>query len=452
MSQMQTAAPPAVAPPVQSPYPGQPQHHPQNQPQGTGRQPAQFKPQRENAVAVWFEGTPGRIRAWLLILVIVSVAFGLSAAQGFRQADGSLTRAEANTAQLVRIQAIHTNLVSANADATNAFLRGGLEPPAQRQHFTDSMAAASKLITEAAKAQPADAEALGVLNNTVLTYQGLIEQARANNRQALPVGAQYLKDANAALQTDALPVLTALVSANEKRLETELNDTGRGTAWVVAGGLLTLLVIVIALVWLARRTHRYLNIPLFAAGLVVALTTIVGGAVLIGSSNAADEVRDTTYAGTIALSRARVAAFDAKSNESLTLIARGSGAAFEKAWLTASNTAREQAGTAGTKAPGATGLSAGWNNYVKVHEEIRRLDDSGNWNDAVGLALNSPQAFNAFDKASDASLARTSSAARAELLNAGNSLPVWAWLGLPIGLLVALLAWWGLSQRLEEYR
>lgn len=427
MSQLQTAAPP-------------------------GGQPAPFKAPRENPVAVWLEGTPGKIRTWLLILVTVSVAFGLSAAQGFRASDGSLNRAEANTAQLVRIQAIHTNLVSANADATNSFLRGGLEPPAQRQHFTDSMSAASKLITEAAKAQPADAEALGVLNTTVLTYQGLIEQARANNRQALPVGAQYLKDANAALQTDALPVLTALVSANEKRLETELNGTGRGTAWVVVGGLLTLVVIAFALFWLARRSHRYLNVPLFAASLVVALTTIVGGAVLIGSSNAADDVRNTTYAGTIALSRARVAAFDAKSNESLTLIARGSGAAFEKAWLTASNKAREQSGEAGSKVRGGEDLTTSWDAYVKVHQEIRKLDDSGDWGGAVTLALNSPQAFNGFDKSSGTALETTSNAARSELLDAGGSLPVWAWLGLPIGLLVALLAWWGLSQRLEEYR
>ncbi|MFC0628882.1 LPXTG cell wall anchor domain-containing protein [Kribbella deserti] len=448
MSQLQTAAPPAAAPPVQSPYPGQGQ----GQPQGTGWQPTAVQATRANPVKTWFEGTPGRLRAWLLVLGALGVVFGLCAAQGFRAADGSLNRAEANTAQLVRIQAIHTSLVSANADATNAFLSGGLEPPAQRQHFTDSMAAASKLITEAAKSQPADAVALGALNTTVLTYQGLVEQARANNRQALPVGAQYLKDANALLQTDALPVLTALVSANEKRLETELGNTGRGTAWVVAAGLVTLLVLGLALFWLARRTHRYLNLPLFAAALVVLLTTIAGGAVLTGSKNAADDVRDTTYAGTIGLARARVAAFDAKSNESLTLIARGSGAAFEKAWVTASNTARQESSEAGTKVREASGLSARWDAYVKAHEQIRQLDDSGRWDAAVQLALNSPQAFNEFDKASSTSLAATSNTARADLLDAGNSLPVWAWLGLPIGLLVALLAWWGLSQRLEEYR
>ena len=84
------------------------------------------------AVAQWFAGTPGRMRAFLILAAAMSVVFGLAAAQGFSQSDGALDRAQANTAQLVRIQAIHTNLVSANADATNAFLVGGLEPPEQR--------------------------------------------------------------------------------------------------------------------------------------------------------------------------------------------------------------------------------------------------------------------------------------------------------------------------------
>ena len=37
----------------------------------------------------------------------------------------------------MRIQAIQTNVVQADADATNAFLVGGLEPAAQRADYTD---------------------------------------------------------------------------------------------------------------------------------------------------------------------------------------------------------------------------------------------------------------------------------------------------------------------------
>jgi hypothetical protein len=391
----------------------------------------------------------------LILTAAITVLFGLAAAQGFRQADGALNRAEANTAQLVRIQAIHTNLVSANADATNAFLVGGLEPPAQRQHFTDSMSAASRLIAEAAKAQPADSEALGALNNRLLTYEGLIEQARANNRQGLPIGAQYLKDASAGLQADAIPLLTALVTANENRVNQEFDGASGGSLWLVGAGVVTLLVLAGALVWLARRTHRYVNLGLAGAGVVVLLTMVVGGSVLSGASGDAKDTRDTSYASTLALSRARIAAYDAKSNESLTLIARGSGASFETAWKTAAGTVTDQLSTKAGQS--AESLLQPWNDYAKAHQAIRKLDDDGNWDNAVQLAIGSaPQSsnntFNSFDQASGKSLSTASTAAQNELHDAGGSLPLLGWLGLPLGLVAALLAWWGLSQRLEEYR
>jgi hypothetical protein len=393
-------------------------------------------------VSSWFSGTPGRLRALLVLTAAITVLFGLAAAQGFRQADGALNRAEANTAQLVRIQAIHTNLVSANADATNAFLVGGLEPPAQRQHFTDSMSEASRLIAEAATAQPADSEALGALNNTLLTYQGL------------PIGAQYLKDASAGLRADAIPLLTALVTANENRVNEEFDGVSGGSLWLIGAGVVTLLVLVGALVWLARRTHRYVNLGLAGAGVVVLVTMLVGGAVLSGASGDAENTRDTSYAATLALSRARIAAYDAKSNESLTLIARGSGSSFEEAWKTAAGTVTDQLSKAG---PSAESLQQPWSDYADAHQKIRTLDDGGNWDAAVQLAIGSAPAsanktFNSFDQASGQSLSTASSAAQSELHDAGGLLPLLGWLGLPLGLVAALLAWWGLSQRLEEYR
>ena len=431
----QTASPPAMRPPA-----GDPVAAPAKQPQGT--------------VNAWFSGTPGSMRSLLILTAVVAVLFGLAAAQGFRQSDGALQRAEANTAQLVRIQAIHTNLVSANADATNAFLVGGLEPPAQRQHFVDSLASASKLIAEAATAQPADQEALGALNTTLLTYNGLIEQARANNRQGLPIGSQYLKDANATLQNDSLPLLNALVKANEDRVGTEFSGVGRGSLWIVLGGLVTLAVLALALVWLARRTHRYLNVPLVAAGVLVLLTMIVGGSALANANSTAKDVRDNEYADTLALSRARIAAFDAKSNESLTLIARGSGTAFEETWKKSAATVDGQLTRGGSTDPV---LKDQWEAYKAAHVKIRGLDDNGNWDGAVDLAIGSGRdtsntAFAAFDKSSGERLADLSDEARSSLTVAREKLPPIGWLGLPIGIVAALLAAWGFTQRLEEYR
>ena len=407
-------------------------------------------------VAEWFEGTPGRMRAFLVLAAAISVVFGLAAAQGFRQSDGALERAEANAAQLVRIQAIHTNLVSANADATNAFLVGGLEPPAQRQHFVDSLASAARLISEAATAQPADQKALGELNTTLITYGGLIEQARANNRQGLPIGSQYLRDANSVLQDDSLPLVKALVDANEKRVDTEFDGIGHGTIWVLVGGLIALVIFGITLRWLARRTHRYLNIPIAAGAVVILLTTIVGGISLSAASGDAKDTRSDAYSKTLALSRARIAAYDARSNESLTLIARGSGDAFDKAYNTASATVDEEL----KKSSGTVdGLDTKWNAYKAIHTKIRNADATeGDWDGAVAMAVgtvktdNAVDAFRSFDQSSAEQLQATSDTVSSELSDTRDGLPPIGWLGLPLGIAAALLVAWGMSQRLEEYR
>ena len=90
-----------------------------------------------------WSGTPGRLRAVGIVSVVATLLFGLAAGQAFRSADGALERAAANSDQLVRIQAIQTNVVQADADATNAFLVGGLEPAGQRADYTGAIASAS---------------------------------------------------------------------------------------------------------------------------------------------------------------------------------------------------------------------------------------------------------------------------------------------------------------------
>ncbi|GAA1111711.1 hypothetical protein GCM10009630_05980 [Kribbella jejuensis] len=442
MTQTQSA-PPATLAPAAGP--------------GTALQPpAAQAPSRRGAIAQWFDGTPGRMRAFLILAGAMSVIFGLAAAQGFSQSDGALDRARANTAQLVRIQAIHTNLVSANADATNAFLVGGLEPPDQRAHFVNSMAAAAGLIAEAATAQPADRDVLGALNKTLITYEGLIEQARANNRQGLPIGSQYLRDANSVLQDDSLPLVKALVEANEKRVDTEFDGISYGTIWVVAGGLLALVVFGITLRWLARRTHRYVNVPIAAGAVLVLLTTAVGGIALAGASGSAKDTRNSEYERTLALSRARIAAYDARSNESLTLIARGSGDQFDKAYNAAAGQVDDQLGKLGSN---GADLTQKWGAYKAVHAQVRKKDgDEGNWDAAVAMAVGKDKAnssvdtFGAFDRSSNDQLNTTSTAVQSQLKNTRDGLPPIGWLGVPIGIAAALLVAWGMSQRLEEYR
>jgi hypothetical protein len=407
-------------------------------------------------------GTPGRLRILALLAVAVSLIFAIGAYSAFDSADTALRRAGENAAQLVRIQAIHTNLVRADADATNAFLVGGLEPADQRANYVASMSQASGLIAEAAKAQPADGPALGALNTSVLIYAGLIEQARATNRQALPVGAQYLRVAGSGLRSDALPVLDALVKANDARVRAEFDAAAGASTALVTSGVLALLVLIGGMLWLARRTHRYINVPLAGAAVAVLVTLVVGVIVLSSVSSRVAAVRDGSYAATLATAKARIAAFDAKSNESLTLIARGSGSAFENAWKASSAVVVTQSATSARLSDATTKVDAAlmgglWRQYVQTHTKLRAADDGGHWELAVGQAIgnytNSGNAtFNAFDAGSGKVLTASSHATSDSLDAPRTWLLFVGWLGLLLGIAAAVSAWWGVSLRLEEYR
>ncbi len=410
-----------------------------------------------HVVRAGFEGTPGRLKAVGAITVVAALLFGLAAGWSFRAADGALSRAGANTDQLVRVQAVQNNVVQADADATNAFLVGGLEPAAQRDDYTAAVTSASKLIAEAARSQPADGAALGALNQALVTYASEIEQARANNRQALPIGAQYLKDASADLRADALPPLTSLVDANNERVAAEFDNAGSAVTWLLLTGLLTLLVLAGGLVWLARRTRRYVNVPLAAAAVIVLVTLAAGTAGLAGISGKVHTVRDGVYAATLSTAQARIAGFDAKSNESLTLIARGSGAPFEASWKASDTVVRTQIARLEGNSASADLEPLPWSGYAAVHRKIRTLDDGGNWDAAVKLATGTTSSsgntsFARFDTSSDRQLTALGQKTASQLDQAGGWLAFASVLGLLAGIVAALFAWWGVSQRLEEYR
>lgn len=413
-----------------------------------------------------FSGTPGRLRLLAVAGVLAGLLVGLAAGQAFRVSAHALEAADVNATQVIRVQEITTDLVRADAAATNAFLVGGLEPADQRQIYTDGLAQASEQLAQAARAQPADADALGALNRAITEYSGSVEQARANNRQGLPLGAAYLRVASSTLRTDALPVLDALVKANTGRVESELGAAQWALVWVIAGGLIALGVLIGISLWLARRTHRYLNLPIVLAAAITLVAFVLGGLVLFSAGQTAREVRDGPYAAALAASTARVDAFDAKANESLTLVARGSGSAFETAWQERAAQVEAQISSAALVDNVQTDSREEWDAYAAVHADIRKADDGGDWEGAVALATgerpagtqatppqtNANTTFADFDTASAAQLSEASKAATSRLTSPVNGLRFFGWLAVLAGLIAALAAWWGVAARLEEYR
>jgi hypothetical protein len=402
--------------------------------------------------------TPQRMRTLALAVLVAGLVLGAVGAWSYAATDGALGRARDDAAQLVRLQDLQTQLLAADAAATSAFLVGGLEPAGLRQDYTDAVGQAGELLTSAAAAQGADEQVLAALDGELVAYTQDVEQARAANRQGFPIGSQYLRNASAGLRADGLPLLAAAIDANTQRTDAEFGVARSAWIALVAAGLLTLAGLVAASVWLARRTHRYLSVPLVAAT-VLTLVVVVASAVWLGRAAAAvGSVQRQAYAATTGLSTARAAGFDARSNEALTLIARGSGTAFEEAWGTSAGDVVQGlslADDAGT--PTDAGASA-WQDYADTHADVREQDDSGQWDQAVATAVVSPdpaaatQRFAAFDAATQESLAGAQDELRSSLASAQRGLVLGLWIAAAAGLAVAALAWNGFARRIEDYR
>jgi hypothetical protein len=395
------------------------------------------------------QGTPGRMRLLGLLSVLAALAIGAVSANALLASRAAAERAANNTAQVVRVQSLHVDLLRADALATNAFLSGGLESADQRARYDAAISAATTGIAAAAAAQPADGRALGALADQVRAYTALVEQARANNRLGLAVGAQYLKQASAGLRSDAIPIVQAITTANEGRAQAEFTRSD-SSAQLLLGVACILALIGVAL-WLARRTHRYLNGPLTAAIALLAAVLIVSALAIGAIAQTTSAVARGEYAAAVALADVSTAANDARANESLTLIARGSGAALEKAWVADDKAVRQQLEQA--RAP----LGGVWQSYAEAHRKVRALDDGGQWDDAVALATSTKTdgaaaRFATFDEGAATARDTASTDAIDQLEGLGGWTPVYTVLVSLAALLAAWLVVRGFGRRIEEYK
>src|SRR5439155_19808012 len=85
-------------------------------------------------------------------------------------------------------------LSGADASAANSFLAGGVEPSDQRARYLANTRQAQDELAKAAAGGGASVKATDAtrtIAESSATYVGLVESARANNRQGFPVGAGY---------------------------------------------------------------------------------------------------------------------------------------------------------------------------------------------------------------------------------------------------------------------
>lgn len=413
---------------------------------------------RTSRLAASLATTPGRLALATAIAVAACLLLAVAGFLAGTSQSAALHDAQRDAAQLVGTQEARNDLVSSDATATNAFLVGGLEPTEARARYQTNLSDAAQALPRLAGTARGDGEAddLATVSDAVRQYAGLVESARANNRQGFPVGAAYLDQASAALRDDVLPTLDKVAVSTSERVDDDLGAVSLAQALLLFV-LLALVALAAVQVWLARRTHRVLNTGLAAASGALLVGGIVTVAAVLGGNGVARSVASGPYAATVATSQALSLATDAKSMESFTLIKRGSGGDSEESYQTSLDGAQslltEAAETEETSSDTQSLLTA----WDEKHTEIRALDDGGDWDGAVAAATSADDgsagaAFAAFADQAHADVEATSTDAVDRLGSAATTAQVAAWVALLLGVAGAVAAAAGMNVRLKEYR
>ena len=404
-------------------------------------------------------GTPARLFAMMTVLATLGLAAGLvgvldvagrsSTLDAVTGRDGSLT---------VQAQELYRALSDADASAAAAFLAGGQEPAALRQRYQSDIDAASAALAAATDADGGQPTVRRIAARLPV-YTGLVETARTYNRQNLPVGAAYLREASALMRTELLVAARQLYDVETGRAEADRRKAA-GFPWLAAALLLlTVAGLVAAQVHLTRRTNRLFNLGLLGAtvlalaalGWSLASWTGVRGELSAAHRDGSSQVQS--------LARARLDALQARADESLTLVARGNGADFEKDYGVVGGglsglltQARDRATDPTVRATVAAAV-ADAGAWQATHKKVRGFDDGGQYGDAVALATGAGEdAFNRLDTDLAKGIGLTNDAfdhhAQAASGALGGELP-----GLVV-LTVLLLAGvvFGFQQRIGEYR
>ncbi len=413
--------------------------------------PAGRRARARAALGKWLEGSPGRLRVVAILAVLSALLLAVGGGASLRARSSDLDDAAKASGHLVLLQTVQTELQQVEADATNSSLSFGLEPQAQRLDYISTLAKASTDLITAGQNSPADAKALGAATAALTRYSGYIGEARYANLKGDQVGATYLGDASTLLNSDILPALQARVKADQHTVTSAYARAGHARWWLLLFALLGLGGLLVAQYYLALRSRRFLNMPLVGATVLALVVVLIGAGAMALSQSRANAVRSGALQRATDVSASRLAAFDAKSLESLTLVQEGQATSADTAW-------KQQFAQAKSKLPAGYSVAAqALDGYASQHADINTLAVSGNWKKAVSAATaTGPGSANAefavfADQTAKAPTEQADEAtsglkrAREALLPAGLLI-------LLAGLLAAAGAWWGVSLRLDEYR
>jgi hypothetical protein len=347
--------------------------------------------------------TPGRLFVVGVGLVVLALVTGVVGALAMQQKQSTIDNLiEHREPVAAASQQIYRSLSDADATAASAFLSGGTPPAALRDRYELDIATAGANLAEASAdvgGVAAAEEQVDELAKQLPVYTGLVETARAYNRQGYPSGAAYLREASGLMRAKLLPAAQELYRIDFERLADEQDEAGSFPWFTLALVVVLLGALVATQRYLTRRTNRLVNVGLAVATGAVVVGLIWGSAALLIESSRVSDGHEHGARQVEVIVQARIVAAKMRANETLTLVARGDGAAeYETEFaelgkeLTGKGEQNLIVHAQGLSATQETTdlLAAAQKNaddWLAAHKRVRQLDDGGSYQEAVSLAI-----------------------------------------------------------------
>ncbi|MFC9833339.1 hypothetical protein ACFVKB_05885 [Rhodococcus sp. NPDC127530] len=400
--------------------------------------------------------TPGRLSVLAVVLVVAALAAGTvtSAVNAARQQEIDALRTYSEPLADAA-QNLYSSLSIADAAATTSFIFGGVEPVAVRERYNQAVGDASNaLVTASNGVDPADAEALGLLSEVsrrFAEYTSLVSTARANDRWGNPIGITYLRNASSMMQGTILPLAHRLCAEQWKSVATTQARTTRLPVAAFAVTTSALVGLVLAHVYLTRKSRRLFNPGLIVATLLMA-SLLVWSMTAFGMSTSAGERARTAGAEPLsAIAAARILAQQARADEMLGVLQRGSDPQSEVDF------SRHSTVLSGIleqhRNSDATAALEGWRS---THELLQQKLVNGDYPAASAMAVDpgalAPTAqFSALDEALQSAINRLRSEEREATTEAYRSTSLLTVGAVVLGVLSGFAVGGGIWPRLNEY-
>ncbi|MEU9699973.1 hypothetical protein [Streptomyces sp. NPDC047981] len=423
---------------------------------------------------------PGRLQILGAVLALLVVAFGAVTAYEVSDRAGSADDVVSRSQPLsADAAAIYRSLADADTAAASGFLSKERDPADLTQRYRDDIGTASRLLVKAAASTDGSAQSareITTLNEQLPRYTGLIERARAANRQGLPLGGAYLRYANQLMSTQLLPAAERLYEAETARLAKDDEDARDWPFLSLALGLAVLAV----LVWAQRRTYARTN-RVFNQGLLAATAASVVVLLWLTAAHTVaraglNDARAHGQSSLQVLNTARISSLKARANENLTLVARGAvltddgkNDKYETDYTASMNAltdsladARELADDDAGRDPLAA-VAEHTAEWKTRHDKAREKDDAGDYEGARIGVVGPDDAGSGPDESTGQSFDRVDAALKKALDHeqrefteaaegGGRALTALPLGAAVLGVLGAAGAIMGINRRLSEYR